>query len=558
MSLRENGESMKEKTFWKRGMRNRVIIFSMAAAAVSFPQNSSLAAETEFLKRPNIVFAFADDWGRYASAYRKFEGGNSINALIHTPNFDSVARNGVLFKNAFVPAPSCTPCRSSILSGSYFWQTGRAAILQGAVWDSTIPTFPLELEKAGYHIGHTNKVWSPGTPRNAPIGAERTQYMKAGRLFNRFSQAATEMGKEIGTDAAMGKLFDEVRNNFQDFVKARPDDAPFFYWWGPTNTHRKWTAGSGEALWGLDPDKLKGKLPSFLPDVPEVREDVNDYLGEVLAVDVGLGVLLQELKEMGELYNTIVVVSGDHGIPGMPRGKCNLYDYGTAVPLAIKWPARITAGRVVDDFVNLMDLAPTFLEAARVDVPATMTAKSLVPIFGVDEDGLIDRERTFVVTGRERHVAAAREGNLPYPQRALRNRNFLYIRNYEPDRWPMGDPKGLDDPTADAPTYALLRENTFVAYGDLDASPTKAWMVHHRGEDAVRKAYELGFGKYPGEELYDLRVDPDQVENVIDDERYAEVRARMAAQLEGILREQKDPRLVESRVRFEHAPFTNR
>jgi len=508
-------------------------------------------------KRPNILFAFADDWGRYASAYAKHEGPNSINAVIHTPHFDSVARDGMLFKNAFVPAPSCTPCRSSVLSGSYFWQTGRAAILQGAVWDENIPTFPLELEKAGYHIGYTNKVWSPGSPTNAPIGANRTRYMKAGGKFNRFSQAATEMAKDIGNDAAMMKLFEEVRDNFRDFITARPDDAPFFYWWGPTNTHRKWTKGSGQDLWGLNPDKLKGKLPSFLPDVPEVREDVNDYLGEVLAVDFGLGMLLEELEELGELNNTIVVVSGDHGIPGMPRGKCNLYDYGTAVPLAIKWPSRIMSGRVVDDFVNLMDLAPTFLEAAGVDIPETMTAKSLVPIFSIDEDGLIDRERTHVVTGRERHVAKAREGNLPYPQRALRNRNFLYVRNYEPDRWPMGDPKGLNDAEYPEPTYEALRENTFVAYPDLDASPTKAWMVYHRGNESVREAYALGFGKFPAEELYDLRDDVDQVNNVIDDERYAEVRARMAAELERILREQKDPRVVESPVRYEGAPFTD-
>ncbi len=125
--------------------------------------------------KPNILFAFADDWGRYASAYRRFEGHNSISALIDTPNFDRVAREGAVFTNAYVPAPSCTPCRSSILSGRYFWQTGLGAILQGAVWDGSIPTYPLELEKAGYHIGYTYKVWSPGRARNAPYGADRTR-----------------------------------------------------------------------------------------------------------------------------------------------------------------------------------------------------------------------------------------------------------------------------------------------------------------------------------------------------------------------------------------------
>ena len=113
-------------------------------------------------RKPNIVFAFADDWGRYANIYSKYENQapitSSVNKFIHTPNFDRVAKEGVLFLNALVPAPSCTPCRSSVLSGRYFWQTGLGAILSGAVWDNDIQTFPIELEKnGGYFIGYTYK-----------------------------------------------------------------------------------------------------------------------------------------------------------------------------------------------------------------------------------------------------------------------------------------------------------------------------------------------------------------------------------------------------------------
>ena len=93
--------------------------------------------------RPNILFAFADDWGRFAGAYAELDGAGSLNELVRTPHFDRLARDGVLFRNAFVNAPSCTPCRSSLLSGQYFWRTGRGAILQGAVWDETIPSWPL-------------------------------------------------------------------------------------------------------------------------------------------------------------------------------------------------------------------------------------------------------------------------------------------------------------------------------------------------------------------------------------------------------------------------------
>ena len=504
----------------------------------------------------NILFAFADDWGRYASAYRRFEGDHSISAVIDTPNFDRVAREGAIFTNAYVPAPSCTPCRSSILSGRYFWQTGLGAILTGAIWDESIPTYPLELEKAGYHIGYTYKVWSPGCARNAPYGADRTRYEPAGTKFGRFSHAATEVVPERGIEGAKEMLLDEVRGNFNAFLSARPEAEPFCYWWGPTNTHRTWERGSGKAIWDLEPNDLRGRLPAFLPDVPAVREDVCDYLGECLAFDAGLGVLLDWLEEVGELDNTLVVVSGDHGIPGIPRAKCNLYDIGCEVALAARWPGRIRPNRVVEDFVNLMDLGPTFLDATGVAIPGCMTGRSILPLLEAEGSGQIDGDRTFVVTGRERHGADARNGHLPYPQRAIRTRDFLYVYNFTPDRWPAGDPAGLDDENVEPPSFGLLCSDTRAAYPDMDASPTKAWMVHHRAETRMRNLFELGFGKRPQEELYDLRDDPDYMHNVACDPRYAEVRSKLYGRLTGVLRAHKDPRLVESLCRFEHAPYT--
>ncbi|MYA22074.1 MAG: sulfatase-like hydrolase/transferase, partial [Gemmatimonadetes bacterium] len=332
-------------------------------------------------------------------------------------------------------------------------------------------------------------------------------------------------------------------------------NTPFCYWWGPTNTHRSWERGSGKALWGLEPDDLKGRLPGFLPDVHDIREDVADSLGECQAVDAGLGVLIQRLEEIGELDNTLIVVSGDHGIPGFPRGKCNLYDIGCEVTLAARWPNNIPAGRTVEDFVNLMDLAPTFLEAAGADIPDTMTGKSLLPVLKSDQSGLVDPDRTFVITGRERHVGTAREGQLPYPQRAIRTADFLYIHNFAPDRWPMGDPQGLDDLHAEAPSAEDLTGKTFIAYPDMDASPTKSYMILHRAEQDVQELFEIGFGKRPQEELYDLRVDPHYMNNIAADPEYDPIRKELSTTLMQILREQSDPRLVESPCRFEHAPY---
>lgn len=505
--------------------------------------------------KPNIVFAFADDWGRYASAYGLLEGPNSLNNLIQTPNFDRVAREGVIFKNAFVPAPSCTPCRSSILSGQYFWQTGLGAILQGAVWDEDIPTYPLVLEDAGYHIGYTYKVWSPGTTINAPYGGERTRYEVAGTNYGQFSHFVTKKVAEFGIDGAKNLLLDETRQNFNAFLNARKEGQPFCYWWGPTNTHRSWKKGSGKELWGLEPDSLKGCLPTFLPDVHDIREDVCDYLGECLAVDAGLGVVIECLEEIGELDNTLLVVSGDHGIPGFPRAKCNLYDIGCEVALAVRWPRFIQPERIVDDFINLRDLAPTFLDAANVTIPNSMTAKSLLPILKKNEIGQIEEDRTFVVTGRERHVEKAREGNLPYPQRAIRTQEFLYIYNFAPDRWPAGDPLGLDDLQKEAPSFEALCSDTRIVYADLDASPTKAWMIRWRANKEVQKSFELGFGKRPQEELYDLRADPHHMENVAYAPRYLDIRAVLSNKLFQVLHENDDPRVMESPCRFEKEPY---
>ncbi len=503
--------------------------------------------------RPNILFCFADDWGRYASVYAAGESRPSINQVLKTPHIDRAARQGVLFKNAFVTAPSCTPCRSSLLSGQYFFRTGRGAILQGATWDSSIPSYPLLLRQAGYHIGKSHKVWSPGTPADAPYGGQQFAYEKAGRDFNDFSENATKMVRAgMNFEAAKEKLLAQVRGNFEAFLADRKPGEPFCYWFGPTLTHRAYEKGSGRALWGIDPETLQGKLPKFMPDVPEVRSDYADYMGEIQAWDAGVGVLLQKLESLGELGNTLVVISGDHGMPGVPGGKCNLYDHGVGVALIARGPG-IPEGRVVDDFVNLMDLAPTFLEAGGVKPPGVMTGRSFLDVLRSEQSGQVDPQRTWVVTGRERHVAAARDGNLPYPHRALRTQDFLYIRNFAPDRWPMGNPQFTSQ--TDRPSFAAAERSTYVAFADMDASPTKAWLLSQFGEPAWRWHYDFAFAKRPAEELFDLRNDPDQTNNIAMDPVYAVRKKALSERLLHVLVDAKDPRVTGDGQTFERPPF---
>ncbi|MCO6455157.1 MAG: sulfatase [Pirellulaceae bacterium] len=537
-------------TPWLGG--NRLVIWIgtvVAGLSAALP----CMAKADEPPRPNILFAFADDWGRYASAYATADGDGGINDVVRTPNFDRVAQRGVLFRRAFVNAPSCTPCRSSLLSGQYFWRTGRAAILQGAVWNAELPAWPLLLNDSGYALGKSWKVWSPGVPADAPFGGQKFAFQSAGSRINGFSQNATQLVQNGGTfEQARGELLDEVRANFQAFLDQREKGKPFCYWFGPTNVHRRWVQGSGRALWGIDPDALQGKLPPFLPDVPEVREDLADYLGEIAAFDAALGVLLDQLQKSSLLENTLVVVSGDHGPPGFPHGKCNLYDFGTAVSLAIAGPG-VVGGRVVDDLVSLPDLAPTFLEAGRTAVPESMTARSLWPVLKSDRQGLVDPQRTWVLTGRERHVAAARAGNLPYPQRAIRTPDYLFIMNFQPDRYPLGDPYRLDGDNP--PTAKELTENTFVTLPDEDAGPTKAWLVEHRHDPQWRPYFERAYGRRPREQLFDLKTDPYQMRNVADKPAYAVVAAELRARLLAELQSSGDPRLVNDGQFFETPPL---
>jgi N-sulfoglucosamine sulfohydrolase len=516
-------------------------------------------------KRPNVVFLFADDLGRYASCYAKADGPGTLNDVVKTPHIDQIASHGVTFRNAFVNAPSCTPCRTSLCAGQPFWRGTSASVLQGARWDFRLPAFPLMLQQNGYHIGKAFKVWSPGTPGDAPIGGNKYAYQKRGGRINQYSKIVTKLVQEgTGLEEARASVLAEVRGNFEDFLNDRKGDEPFFFWYGPTNVHRTWEKGSGKALWGIDPDQLQGKVPPFLPDVPEIREDLADYLGEVQAFDASIGIIVEVLQQKGLLDNTILIVSGDHGAPGFSNGKCNLYDFGCQVPLVVQPTAAMRqampqAGVVVDDLVSLVDLAPTILEWADIAPHVSMTGKSLVPQVTSGKSGIIDSSRSAVTMGRERHVAAVQGDFSHYPQRALRTPDFLYIMNFAPERWPMGQPVFEDEngkALGPEPTMEQLTNNTFVAFGDMDASPAKAWLVNHRHDPTVRPFYNRAFAKRPAEELFDLKSDKYQMNNVAYDAAYAEVKARLRSQLLEQLISTHDPRVVGGGWYFENPPMS--
>ena len=291
-----------------------------------------------------------------------------------------------------------------------------------------------------------------------------------------------------------------------------------------------------------------GKMPPFLPDVHPVREDLADYFGEAVAFDRAIGELVAELKARGEYENTIIAISGDHGAPGFPHGKCNLYSFGTEVPLVISGPG-IPGGRVVNDLVSLPDLAPTFLEAGNAPIPDVMTARSLWPTLSSKKAGWVDPTRTQVYMGRERHVAKARAGREAYPQRAIRTKDHLLIINFKPERWPLGDPFQLEQENPF--TFEQLVQSTFITLPDEDAGPTKAWIVRNRHTDAGKPFFDHAYSKRPRLELYDLNKDPHQMENLAGDPAHADIQARLEKQLMAELKQTGDPRLIDGGTFFE-------
>jgi N-sulfoglucosamine sulfohydrolase len=431
--------------------------------------------------RPNIVFAIADDWSfPHAGVY-----GDKV---VKTPTFDRVANEGVLFTHAYCAAPTCSASRASILTGQWPHRLSEGADLWGTL-PARFPVYPDVLEKAGYRIGYTRKGWGPGS-----------------------------LGDRARNPA--GPLF----KSFDEFIKTVPAGTPFCFWFGSHDPHRPYVEGSG-AKSGMKIEDAA--VPPYLPDAPEVRSDILDYYFAVERYDRDAGDILKQLEAAGRLDNTMFVMSSDNGWP-FPRAKANVYEWSAHMPLAIRWPARVKGGRTVNDLVSLIDLAPTFLQAAALDTKLMpdMNARSLLGLLTGDVSIPHVSARPYVFFERERH-ANVRKGDLSYPMRAIRTDNFLYIRNFRPDLWPAGDPQMWKD---------------VGPFGDIDGGPTKSLLLDRRDEPGIAGFFRLACGKRLGEELYDLRKDPNSIKDVAGYTEYGADQKKMAAALDEWMHATGDPR----------------
>lgn len=270
--------------------------------------------------------------------------------------------------------------------------------------------------------------------------------------------------------------------------------------------------------------------------MPEVRDDLRDYIAEIRRFDADVGGILACIENSGRYGNTVVVITSDNG-PPFPRAKANLYDVGTRVPLAILIPDTPGPGQTIDVLVSHLDIAPTLLDLAGLQTPPEVAGRSLLELVSKGRD----RSRRQVFLERERHHGRARVDGSGYPSRGIRTDDYLYIRNYAPDRWPAGDPS-----------------KATVPLGDVDDSPTKTFIVDHRDDPAFGKFFHLACAKRAREELFDISTDPWQFTNLATKPEYSTTRTRLHAQLMKWMRETGDHRAFGPAPQFDRYPYYGR
>ncbi len=486
------------------------LCFLLLAAVLSAAP--SRAADS---RPPNILFAIADDWSVHAGAYGT--------RWIRTPAFDRVARDGILFRNAYTPNAKCAPSRAAILTGRNSWQLKEAAN-HFCFFPAEFKTWGEALAENGWTVGHTAKGWGPGIANDA-TGKPRAL---TGQAFNTRKASPSVATLSSNNYAA----------NFDDFLDASPAGRPWVFWFGATEAHRRFEPGSGIKHGGRQLSDID-RVPAFLPDNDTVRSDLLDYAFEVEHFDSHLGRMLASLEKRGLLANTLVIVTSDHGM-AFPRIKSDAYESSNHVPLAAMWPAGIAGrSRVVDDYVSFIDLAPTFISLAGLSWSKTGMAespgRSLTDIFHVNRSGQINPARDHVLIGKERHDIG-RPGDVGYPIRGIVKAGRLYLENFEPTRWPAGNPE--------------------TGYLTVAASPTKSFILDARRAHGTDPFWTLCFGRRPAVEFYDLKSDVDCVKNLASSPATAAERAALKAAMYAALTAQGDPRMSGQGDIFDRYPYS--
>ena len=424
---------------------------------------AALAAPALVAKPPNILWLSIEDTGQQVEPY---------DAYARTPNIGRLAREGVTFLEAFSHSPVCAPTRSGIITGMYPTAIGTHHMRSRMVPPPHVRAFPEYLRKLGYYTTNNSKTdYNFEVPITAWDDSSRTAHWKN-----------------------------------------RPDpDQPFFAVFNFGSSHegsvrRQFAARAEDPSAAIhDADRLP--LPPYYPDTPKVREAWAAYYDVVTITDRTIGEMLQELEDAGLADETLVVFWGDHGV-GLARGKRWIYDSGLKVPLIMRWPGKIEPGTLRADFVQFLDLAPTMISVAGGEPPAHLHGRVILG----DDQG---PEPAFLYHGRDRMDER-------YDMiRAVRDRRYLYLRNFESHRpWVQF----MRTPSQGPVYQELERLRLAGSLGPL----TAPFMARTK----------------PPEELYDVISDPHQVRNLAADSRYAEPLAHLRGKLEAWMRRMDDKGLV--------------
>ncbi|MBN1347284.1 MAG: sulfatase [Phycisphaerae bacterium] len=329
------------------------------------------------MKRPNILYIHSHDTGRYIQPY---------GYAVHTPRLQRLARQGVLFRQAFCAAPTCSPSRAALLTGQAPHSCGMIGLAHRS----------FALDDHAKHLVHTLR--------------------NAGYLSTLAGvQHVAKDPEMIGYDRILrpkSHRAEDVVPGVVELLHAQPAQ-PFFLSVGFFETHRDFPEP------GPDEDKRYCRPPAPLPDTPDTRRDMAAFMASARAFDDGVGAVLDALKASGLAENTLVITTTDHG-PAFPAMKCNLTDHGIGVMLIIRGPGGFTGGRVADALVSQTDLFPTLCDLLDIEPPDWLQGRSILPVVRGETEDL--HEAVFA----EITYHAAYE-----PQRAVRTRRWKYIRRYD-------------------------------------------------------------------------------------------------------------------------------
>ena len=404
--------------------------------------------------RPNFVYIIADD----VSAD---DIGCYGNPGVRTPNIDRLAAAGVQLTNAYLTASSCSPSRSSMITGRYPHNLETAAELHAPLPEG-VALFPKLLREAGYHTAQAGKAHF-GTSENGggftPVGPAREAFDVGGSS----GRGGGEGDRDHGGEAL-----------WVERLRSRPKEKPFFMWFASHDAHRAWNAGSFTGMTRA----ADVTVPPYLVDSPETRADLALYYDEIKRLDYHVGEVVEELKRQKVFENTVILVLADNGRP-FPRSKTQLYDDGIKTPLIVHWPALIKRAAKANGFVSAIDLAPTILEIAGVARAPTMQGVSFLPILR-DPNSTV---RDYVFAEKNWH-------NFSAHVRMVRAGSFVYMRNAWPELPQPGASDTFYNPSADA-----LKKGH--AKGTLTPAQAALFQLPR-----------------PREELYDVSTDRHQLTNL--------------------------------------------